>query len=80
MSEVRFKFYGTPDHAPMEWSVLRGHFQKWCVVESYDEWSNYVVNCEVESEQEGWDFISAWFAQFTEGNECVGLRTLGAAP
>jgi hypothetical protein len=69
---ITFKFYGAPhndaNHAQMQWAVMPAETDgaNWEVLESYDNGKTWLCNCIVPTEQAGWDFIAAWFAQWYE--------------
>ena len=63
---ANFKFHGSSDHDPMLWAVDTMFDGSAYVMESYDDGATWICNCHLDSEQAGWDFIAAWFAQFYE--------------
>ena len=61
-------FHGNSTSSPMLWTVEQDDDSgAWYVLESYNNGASWIRNCEVRDEQDGWDFVSAWFAQWYEG-------------
>lgn len=57
-----WKFHGITgreEFSPMWWKVEDGG-----VWESYDQGKSWILNCQFEVDQAGWDFVADWFSQF----------------
>ncbi len=54
-------FGGNGELGAMSWRAVPDRERGFLVIESYDRWETYIVNCEMPSMWDAMEFIDCWF-------------------